>query len=760
MRFEITDDGQAGQLIPFRIKAPDWKRKVQNDSTIFLSGDLKQRIAVKICDVVKCYKCDDEDLFALDKMSLDVYEGEMYALMGPSGAGKSTVLAAIMGLIRIDSGKVIVCGNDIMNGKPNSQFVSYMPQDGLEMPMYPDFTVYELFHFTGRQNGLTTYEVDRMIHFFERLMEFHDWEEPFKHLSAGKQKVVCLGSSIIHQPRVLVLDEPFIGVDYGVLPRMWNLIRILTNRETTILVVTHDVEQAAKADRVGLMGRGKMIVEGRPNDLLQKFGMLNLEDVFLNACLKDEASERRQQLRISQGNLMVDELNIKTPPKEEADLDCGDWNDAETNLVYSSKWSSWTTPIAALLYKHRINLQHFWLLFLVIICIPAIQNYIIMRTVGATPKIFVGVFNHELSEVDVACPVFNTCEEYRNAGLFSCLLMNFTASENFVYVYFKTEDEAKDAMINRPNLNLNLGFFRDLHARLSGYIGFNESFTNSFMRAMDDDDMTEDEYTAFQIHAAYDTTEPVLKQYFSRTMYAGYFKFAEFVKENCHYDSAVGSNIIEFQAPIFENIEFCGTYLASSALLGILWFFPIVSGSFNLITDRQSGAYTRSLLAGTKPVHMLIANCVRPLVYTTFQTLVWLFVLMVIEGVTIKGNGILLFVLSLGMGILGEIIGFIYGLLLSNHLEATIVILGTYVPVLMMSGIMWPIESISLEWVRTIQWCLPASLPAKAFREISHRGYDFTDERVYLGFISLAVWIIVAFLIFLIIARRDARVKP
>ncbi|ODM94941.1 ABC transporter G family member 20 [Orchesella cincta] len=731
------------------------------------------RIAIQFQNVVKTFHNDgfEDEAPALNNMNLEVVEGEMYVLMGPSGAGKSTVMLAIIGVAKLDSGKIIVCGKPVVNGGPN-RHIGFMSTD---TPMFPEFTVEENFHFFGKQHGLATSEVDETIELIDEVLKFKDWDKKYDTLSYGNKRLVSFASAIIHKPDVVVLDEITVGLDYPSAQKIYKLMRILKKRGMTFLIITHNAAETELADRMGLMVDGKLVLEGATSELKLLFEKESMEDVIYEACTNEqfledikmradmaatdnpnlskvhewlqknqkfftgsEANNAKLQVREDQEKFEKSTENLSND-----DDVTGGWEDPDINR----NWNRAFSPMRALFYKNWLAVKHDKWIWLLVVVLPALQICSIIHSIGLGPTVNVGVFNDELPYGTTECPVLNSCGEYRDAELFSCMFMQEMETYFLNYTYYKNEAEVKPVIES-----LKRG------KRLTAYIGFNKSFSNSIKTMMTSAPFTDDDNTAFQLRMGYDASNPVLREFFFRAVILGYVAFSHNVKRECNYTTSVAGNIIN-RIPIFEADDFFGKYLSTCSLVGILWFFPIVFGTNSIITEKRNGIFTRSIIAGTNPLHMLLANVLRPFIYTTGQILSWAVAMYYFEEMEFRASSLIVLVgIANWIGIAGEAIGMVYGMLLDSHLTASIVVLGTYIPILMISGVLWPIESMPT-WTRPILWLLPPSFSSRAFRDSCHRGIEFTSHRVYLGFVSLSTWFVVSTIVFLLATKRQKRIR-
>jgi len=219
------------------------------------------------------------ELTALKDVSLEVYEGEIFALLGPNGAGKSTLIHCITGLAKQSEGTIEVLGFDTLRDfRTTRRLVGLVPQ---EINYDPFFTPMEslMIHM-----GLMGVEPDReRVESLLRTFALDEKRDAYtRTLSGGMKRRLLVAKSLVHQPRLLFLDEPTAGVDVELRRELWQEVEDLRAAGTTIVLTTHYIEEAEQlADRIGIINKGELLlVEGRES-LLERHDGRSLEDIFV-----------------------------------------------------------------------------------------------------------------------------------------------------------------------------------------------------------------------------------------------------------------------------------------------------------------------------------------------------------------------------------------------------------------------------------------------------------------------------------------------
>lgn len=239
---------------------------------------------------------------ALDRVDIALPAACMVGLIGPDGVGKSSLLALVAGARQIQSGRVEVLGGDIANARFRAQIqprIAYMPQ-GLGKNLYPTLSVFENVDFFGRLFGLGHAEREQRIAVLLEstgLSSFRD--RPASKLSGGMKQKLGLCCALIHDPDLLILDEPTTGVDPLSRRQFWQLIARIRQHRTgmSVLVATAYMEEAEQFDWLVAMDAGRVIGEGAPSDLLDVTGQTSLDAAFI-ALLPEARRQTHRQLII------------------------------------------------------------------------------------------------------------------------------------------------------------------------------------------------------------------------------------------------------------------------------------------------------------------------------------------------------------------------------------------------------------------------------------------------------------------------------
>ncbi len=223
---------------------------------------------IQLRDLFKSYG----PVMALNGLNLEVPKGSLYGLLGPNGAGKSTALKIICTLLAPDSGHVQVGGRDVLlEEKETRRRLGYVAQD---VAIDKILTGRELLELQGDLYHLDKKHKKQRIEELIQRLDMHEWiERRCGSFSGGMKRRLDLASGLLHEPELLILDEPTVGLDIESRSVIWGLLKELRNKKTTILLSSHYLEEVDElADEMAIIDKGKVIASGKPDDLKKELG--------------------------------------------------------------------------------------------------------------------------------------------------------------------------------------------------------------------------------------------------------------------------------------------------------------------------------------------------------------------------------------------------------------------------------------------------------------------------------------------------------
>ncbi len=256
--------------------------------------------AIELIGLEKSYRVNVK---ALCDLNLSVEKGTLFGFVGPNGAGKSTTIKILAGLAKKDKGEVRLFGNEI-----SSTAYEYKRDVGfvLETPYYIDkLTSREYLNFAAAMYGIPPKEAAARV---DELLAFLDLEEKKKEMiesfSAGMKKKVSLAAAVIHQPRLLILDEPLEGIDPTSAKQIKDMLRRIVNKGESVFMSSHNLDTVEKlCDEVAIINKGKLVFQSRTEDIRKKIKdevsqetYQSLEEIFIDVVSKDGEQKEKKKL--------------------------------------------------------------------------------------------------------------------------------------------------------------------------------------------------------------------------------------------------------------------------------------------------------------------------------------------------------------------------------------------------------------------------------------------------------------------------------
>lgn len=241
--------------------------------------------AINITDMAFGYP-DNPDL-SFSKLSLKVAKGERFGLFGPNGAGKTTLMNLMTGVLRVNSGSIKLLGHDAGGqNKAVNKLFGFVPQD---FSYYQELSPAENLEFFGAWSGLNKQEIKHRTDELLTILGLEDVrDKQVQKFSGGMKRRVNLAIGVIHQPEILFLDEPTVGVDIQTRHAIINYLRALNDDGTTLIYTSHQLNEAEElCEHVALLDDGKIIAEGNIHTLMAEHNNESLEGLFINLTGKE-----------------------------------------------------------------------------------------------------------------------------------------------------------------------------------------------------------------------------------------------------------------------------------------------------------------------------------------------------------------------------------------------------------------------------------------------------------------------------------------
>ena len=290
---------------------------------------------IQINNLKKTYPNGSE---ALKGINFNIEEGKFFGLLGPNGAGKTTTIGILTGLINLTSGNVMVDGLDVIKDyKKTRRMIGLSPQE-INLDVF--FTIKELLVFQGGYYGLSLSESKKRVDKLLKDLGLGDKiNAKARELSGGMKRRVQIAKALIHDPKIIILDEPTAGVDIELRHLLWDSLKEMnTKYNKTLLLTTHYIEEAENlCDEVAIIDDGKIIAQGSPNDLIESDGesyinirinkwdqncLKNHETTYENNILTIKSKNADKDIpniinELTKSNILIHKLNIKKASLED-----------------------------------------------------------------------------------------------------------------------------------------------------------------------------------------------------------------------------------------------------------------------------------------------------------------------------------------------------------------------------------------------------------------------------------------------------------
>ncbi|XP_032592971.1 ABC transporter G family member 20 [Drosophila grimshawi] len=707
----------------------------------------------------------------LDGLNMTVPKGSIYGLLGASGCGKTTLLSCIVGRRRLNSGEIWVLGG--RPGSPGSGVpgprIGYMPQ---EIALYGEFTMRETLMYFGLISAMPRSDIEDRTEFLLKLLNLPHGSKNVKNLSGGQQRRVSLAVALLHEPELLILDEPTVGVDPVLRQSIWNhLVEITKNGHTTVIITTHYIDECAQAHMIGLLRGGKMLAEESPTYLRQQYNAESLEDVFLKLSVIQNMGKRR---RSSIAQEIVEQVTV--PAISNPALDMSDEQHAAEisgefgdNISMSSAARdpiSSTAPAApplppaedmptSIWYKLHVMQSHhlhaliwknfLWMMrnvgiMLFIVGLPVLQILLFCYAIGHDPTgLKLAVANHEMSEemiMQQLCPVRSGC----NQTMLSCRYLDMLVKNKSMVLKYVNDDEDAYEEVRR--------------GRAWAALVLQSNYTSSLVERVEEGRYAEDATVeASDLGVRMDWSNQQISTLLYRDLQYTFFNFVEAILIDCNLNPKLGRVPVEWKQPIYGYRDPNFTdFAAPGVILTIIFFLSVAITSGAMLIERNEGMLERCLVAGITGPEILLSQVVTQFTVMLSQTTFVLIVSFYFFELTLVGDLWLVVALCILNGLCGMTFGFVISCAVDTERTATYVAMGSFLPMVMLCGIIWPIEGM-YPLLQIVTAFLPLTKPTESLRSILQRGWGMDNPSVYNGFISISLWVAVFLIITILMIK-------
>ncbi|GAM25192.1 hypothetical protein SAMD00019534_083670, partial [Acytostelium subglobosum LB1] len=668
-------------------------------------------------------------------MNLCVKRGSINGLIGPSGCGKTTLLKIILGRLIPDSGKVFVFGSQPHtrgHNVPGSD-IGYAPQ---ETALYDDLSIGETFNFHQAVHGMSKESFQERKTWLCSFLELPRDSRIVGTLSGGQKRRVSLAVALLHNPKLLILDEPTVGVDPLLRSRIWQHLREIAKVGVTVIVTTHYIEEARMADRVSMMRYGKILAQGVPDRLITKYACDNLEEVFLKLCLSgdqhldndpdggnsedgvintpaaaqedEEAVPDVYQSKVDAAKLYyASDSNIENTPLLSQAGNNGNMTTSVAGLQGTVSFKRRFQQVFAIARRKITQIYRNKVVLFFEVLTPAIQIFLFFIAIGATPKnLSFGIVNKDVG----IGPPFNI-----NIG--DDIIQQLGKSGVFDFHYFNTTQQALDQIKNGNSwgaLYIPENFTMALPQRF-------ENLTNPYWVNQSNVDLYLD-FTSYQITL-------IIEQQIS----------VAFEKDIANSFN-ISINPVQVQPPIYGKTSTTFLSFLAPGMIALITFAHAIGiSSVSFVREKIDGSLDRLFAVGVNvPVCLAGSFCAHILLLLIQTTLLMLITVFGFK-ISIEGDVALVILMLILLGIVGMNMGLVISSVAVIETEAIQLSLASFFPSLLLSGVMWPVQAIP-PWFSWISYALPTTWAAEALRDIMIRGAGMSFRKVWQAYLIVTAW--------------------
>ncbi|KAH8282766.1 hypothetical protein KR054_009621 [Drosophila jambulina] len=709
--------------------------------------------AVEVRNGYKYYGSKSNPKIVLNQLNMNVMRGSIYGLLGASGCGKTTLLSCIVGQRCLNGGEVSVLGvkpGEPGSGVPGSR-VGFMPQ---EIALVEEMTVKETIFYFGRIYGLDDDRIREKFKLLKELLQLPPATQMIKQCSGGQQRRLSFACAMIHDPELLILDEPTVGLDPMLREKIWDfLVETTRNSKLAVIITTHYIEEAKQANCIGLMRNGVLLAEDTPTNIMIKFGTQSIEDAFLILSQRQGNEDELAQIMDHNKNQalptavlppeVIDTHEPTTPEKPPIPFEEPP-NENRKKVFFTTKGR-----VKALMTKNFVQLfrQPSGIIFMLLF--PIIQLTCFYLAIGKTPtNLEIGVYSGEVESYgecfnDSLVTVYHDEDsELCQFHKLSCRYIRELGDDVATRKYYSSEADAlSDAK----------------KAMTVGYLHFAQNFSDSISSVLEDGIHATDgavDYAELSIHI--DMTDQQVAYFMQRKLRDKFSNFMRSVVRDCNVSSAIVDLPVQFQEPIFgsTDIEF-QQYCAPGVVMTMVFFLATLMTAAVFISERMDGIWDRTLLAGVSATEMLWAHLLTQLIIMALQSFEVIMYIGLVFDTYNNGDTLTL----IGLLTLTAFCGMLFGLFISvfckSHTEANFVATGAFYPMIILCGLLWPLESMP-QFLQDLVMVLPFTIPSISARNVIEKGWGITNAKVYNGFLVMTAWTIIFFVLCLIGIRRKA----
>ncbi|KAF2903929.1 hypothetical protein ILUMI_02244 [Ignelater luminosus] len=698
---------------------------------------------IEIVDGSKHYGVCGHWQQVLRNFNISVYGGEVYALLGPHGCGKSTVLNVILGFKTLNIGHVKVFGfkpGHELSGIPGVR-VGYTPQSS---GLYPEFTINETLRYYGALLRLNKdYIVHRMT-FLSNLLALPNDKQIIKHCTEGSKRQISFAVALLHEPELLILDEPCAGIDPLLRRSMWEHMKDLAKEDKTILVTTQSCEEAKLADKIGFMRNGHLLIDGNPKELLKTHNERQLESLYRKVYSLEGMALRPTSSLQENPLIKLEPLNVTS--SEGFIYTGGEGSSTDSSISKSRRRvSSVGAPqtvvkrsakstrnwcrccpslkrLCVLVIRDFVRMIKNYFSLILFLLVPAFFLMIFCVTIGTTPSsLLVGIVNYESNEED--CLISH---DY----FLSCQVLDLIDPGIIIQVEYPTEEEAWKAATN---------------LEVKAILVIKREFTPYINRILSQIILGKDDATIEEVpmKLSLDLTSRIVANTIESTIKHGIEVYLRKATKGTQVEDAGSGYPLQVSDPIFGSQYTTDTeYMAPGLALIFIYHSAAFLAAITLVTDRVNKLTQRNYLAGVHLEETVLSHMIVYGIITLIQAVLLFAVLLVVFNMSNKGSLLYVSVIILIQVWCGISFGIFVSMISKTGVAAGLWIFCCVVATFILCGVHWPLDGLPHDLHMIIQF-LPQTKAIEGVRSILQKGTSIVHKRVWHGMVVPACWLFI-----------------
>eukprot|EP00057_Strongylocentrotus_purpuratus_P015081 XP_011669555.1 PREDICTED: ABC transporter G family member 20 [Strongylocentrotus purpuratus] len=588
---------------------------------------------------------------------------------------------------------------------------------------------------------------------------------PFAHQPGGQKRRVSFAVALIQSPELLILDEPTVGVDPLLRQKIWDyLLKFSIEQNTTIILTTHYIEEARNADVVGLMRNGKILSEDSPQSLLEVHNLPTLEGIFLKLCMadsKETGSNENVAIDIGVDSQVAIDINVDsevetTLPTEKTSLllpngtpngmsngQCHSYTNPAFNQVDNTPKTDHDDDVICRsragtksgIPKYQYDkipwkLHHFlpslmsmWALFvkdIVKLCRnPGLTAFYFM-----VPIIEVSIFYLAIGGTPMNLPV---------------AVVNNEIPSNLSNVFLQQLPD--DIIIQKPVATMDEALDNIREGRYYGIIEIPANYTSFMIKRFTAVGIIDNEtLDGSSIKVTLDATNQQIAITLQTTILEAYNSFIALTLKGYGINPAQAQVPVVFVEPIYGSLDASFTqFMVAGVVISIIFFLAVGLTSVTFVVERKEGLMDRIWVAGVSTCEVTIAHVSTQFLVISVQIAVVLLFTFQVFKMTNEGNIFLIVLMCMLQGLCGMSFGLLISSVCDTEAGAVQAALGSFYPILLLSGIIWPIQAIPYP-LYYIALALPQTYAAEALRAVMSKGWGVDHFEVWIGYVITTAW--------------------